>query len=236
LALIGAGLTRAQIPGITSPRLAWDVTAGIWSFVGSILAIAGTTQLLQSDLERGSAWMLLARPIRPADYLWGRLCGALGLLFLFSVAGSLVLALNLLAVASAGLPHGPDGVGWAALGAHAWLLWMRLAVLAAMVSAAAAGLRSALLTVAAGGAAWAMCELRPLVVEPLSRADFAPLRIGAKIAAGLVPDFACFDLWREAAGNGTLGPRTLATLTLYAVAYVAGYAVLAAWAFRHREL
>src|SRR5262249_3392093 len=86
---------------------------------GAVAAILLTMGAVAGERERGTATLILSKPVSRAAFLWAKLV-AIG----FELAGAVALAVLATYVYTAVLFHRPSGLAWIELTAVAWLSTM----------------------------------------------------------------------------------------------------------------
>ncbi len=85
-ALAGRALRELDFGGAPQ-RFVLDLGFASLGLLGLLVATVGTAQLVVADRESGSAALILAKPVRPIEYLAGQWLGVVSLVSLFAVAG-----------------------------------------------------------------------------------------------------------------------------------------------------
>ena len=95
-----------------------DFCLGAMSFFGTLIAIVGTAQLLQNELDNRTIYTLLAKPVRRLEFILGKYTGMALLLFLSVLIMSLMLGvvlkfkeMRLVAVAQQGAQYASSASG-----------------------------------------------------------------------------------------------------------------------------
>ena len=97
LLLIGGSLFMARMTFQQEFQVLKDIALGAMSLFTALLAILATARLLPQDIEDGTAYTILAKPVSRFEYLGGKFAGVAALLGVSLVAMS-VLFLVVLAV------------------------------------------------------------------------------------------------------------------------------------------
>ena len=77
--------------GSSELKFTADLGFGAITFFGTILAVAMTAQLFFAELESRTALTLLARPVRRAEFIFGKFLGVVLALFAFAALMILIL-------------------------------------------------------------------------------------------------------------------------------------------------
>ena len=240
---IGALWLRELNLGGSADKFLLDAGFSAESVVGSVLAIATTAQLFFAELERGTVVQILARPVRRAEYLAGRLTG-IWLVLAGYCAGmtGLLLALTwwsrahpLARAFSLALPDaGPTfnaGIAWCG-----WVIWLRLGVQAAMTLLVASYARSSLFTMVAGFLLLMICQLQHLGRGFLGATEALGARGMAELIGIVLPDYQLLDLADRTVAGEPWSGAVMGAIALYGLGYMGAFGCLAAWCFRHRDL
>ncbi len=228
--------------GTTEQKFILDAGFGAEALFGSILAIAATAQFFFGEIERRTVLMVLAKPVRRAEFVLGKLGGVLLLLLVFCAAlTALLIALvwaqgRTLATGggSAAAPVSAALCGGIAL--CGLVQWLKLSVLAAVTLLVASYARSSLFAVMAALAVLVAGHLHPLARDYYAAAGPGWAATGARLLSWALPDFRLFDLADQVAGGGPLRAGAIAGIAGYGLAYLAVLSALAVWCFQRREL
>lgn len=217
-----------------------DFGLGALSVFGPILAITATTQLFLGELEHRTAHTLLAKPVRRTDFIAGKLLAVLALNALFCgvVTGLLLLVLRqreaaLWAEHPESFAAGAEAFPHLQVAFAAAAQWLKLAVLSAWVLLLASFARTQLYTLIAGFLVLAICQLQSLAQQTWGRSLHWAPQLAAAAISWVFPDFQVFELSdRLGAIDAACGARVVA----YGGAHLLALTILAAIAFRQREL
>jgi hypothetical protein len=228
--------------GASEVKFVMDVGLGALTFFGSMLAIVAPAQLFFSELERRTVLIVLARPVTRGEFIIGKLGGVLLVLALFCGAVS-ALVVVLIAACGGGPIAGQTAGSGAGLLATAGgvalcglVAWFKLGVVAALTLCVASYARSSTLAMMAGLAGLVACELQYLARDFYGLIGSAWVRAAVWWLGLVLPDFAAFDVSGRAAAGENLSAGLIGGLAVYALAYMAVFAGLAVYCFRHREL
>lgn len=95
LLLIGSSAFMARLSFQQEFQVLKDISLGAMSIFTSLLAIMATARMLPQDLEERTIYTILAKPVRRAEYLMGKLSGALLLLLISTAAMAIVFCVVL---------------------------------------------------------------------------------------------------------------------------------------------
>lgn len=238
----GALALRAFDFGSSESRFLMDAGFGVQWVFGAILAVVATTQLFYSELERRTALMVLARPVRRIEFIVGKLGGVL--LLLLGFCGLMTgLLVTLLWWHGAGLPDPGQGAMLRGRGAFfgdvAWsglVLWLRTGVLAAMTMFVASYARSGLFTVMTGFVLLVICQLQHLARECLWLMESPWAKGLVHLIQLLIPDLELLNLSDRVVAGEALPGGVVGCTIAYGLAYVGVFGMLAAYCFQRREL
>lgn len=197
-----------------------DFGLGAIGLLGTLFAALGMAHLYFRDIEGGLVAVVLTRAVRRWEYIAGKLAGMMALLALFVAGLALVLAI-VLAVRSAQL-----GAAFAPLAVFLQacaLVWLKLALVAAMTLLVCSYAGSALFASCAGLLLALVGHLRPFTD---AQGWLAWLR--------LWPNLGLFDPEALMAGGMNETARLLLLAGYWAV-FVAAFGGIAAYVFRRRE-
>lgn len=217
-----------------------DFGLGALGIFGPILAITAGTQLFLGELESRTALTLLAKPVRRTDFIAGKLAAILLLNALFC---GLVLALLAIVLKQRELaldvPAGENVMEGMAAFPYLDLLaagvaqWFKLAVLSAWVLLIASFARTQLYTLVAGFLLFGICQLQSFAQQAWSRSLHWFPQLASASIGWLFPDFQVFELGDRL---GLIDGPLFARVVGYGSIHLAALALLAAVAFRQREL
>jgi ABC-type transport system involved in multi-copper enzyme maturation permease subunit len=221
LVLLALGLREFNF-GAAELKFIADFGLGAVGLLGTLLAALAMAQLFFSDIECGFAACVLTKAVRRWEYLAGRLAGVMALLALFvAILGTVLGAL----IALRGTQLGGVAISPPVFLQACALVWLKIALVAAMTLLVCSYAGSALF------AAWAGLLL----------AAIGHLRAFAAGAGGMSwirfwPNLGLFDVDALLAGRRGLSFGELLALGSYWLAFVVLFAALAAYVFREREL
>jgi hypothetical protein len=235
-----------------------DFGFGAMTVFGTLLAVMGIAQMVQGDVEGKLLYVILAKPVRRAEWLWGRFLGLVLLLGLaLSVMGA-VLALvlwlkewNLIAAVmkSVTAETRPEALAEVAkIQAAVWqvgLLQVFLLVGAKVLLVAGVALlistvaTSTLFTVAMTLLIYVIGHLQSVAREVWFNAEVAPLwgqKVFAASLAIIIPDFSAYGILDDVLAGHAVAWSHVGQLLAYATLYVGVLMVVAQLVFEEREL
>jgi hypothetical protein len=227
LGLAGAGLVcgawwlREFNFGAAELMFLGDFGLGAVSFLGALLAVLATVHLWFGEIESRAVHWVLTRPVRRWEYLTGKFAGVAGVLAVFVAMLSLVLG-GIIALRESQL-HASFVPLPVFLQACA-LVWLKLALVAALTLLVCSYAGSALFASCTGILLTLVAHLRPVADE---NAGLGWLRVW--------PDLGLFDASALLVAGHTLPSAWLLSLTLYWTAYALILVALSSYAFKHRE-
>jgi len=198
-------------------RVTRDLGLGLLSLFGFLLVLLLGTRMVQKEVEGRTILLLLARPLRRGEFLFGKYLGLLAVVGT-GMAGMLAILAAVLALSG----YGVDGA-LALAGLYAFLELAIVSALALLLAACSSPLLAAFLLLAlyvAGHLIHGLLEMARIVTQPA-------LAQALRAAFYLLPRL---DLYGGAAPLGAL-PWAAA----YALLYATGLILLALIAFRRRE-
>ena len=231
-----AGARFARDFNFGAPELKFiaDVGLGAIGLFGAVLAVGLTVQLFMGDLERGTVFTLLARPVGRAEFVVAKFLGVVVVVVGYCAVFIALLVVVLwareteLLPAEAGQLPPAQIVAYGAVLVAGLLLACKLALTAAMTLLIASYARTATFATLMGWLMLVICHLQPFARSAAHWDSFlSRLMLGA--VAGLIPNFQLFAMDAMAAGR-------IGGVALYALGYVVACVALATVCFRHREL
>ncbi len=221
-----------------SPELKFiaDLGFGAMALFGAVLAVVATTQLFFSEIEHRTILTLLAKPVRRAEFVLGKLLGVAVVIGVFCSVLTVVLAAvlwtretSLARDLPGGLAGGPV-VNYAHVAVAGFLQWLKLVVLASLTLLVASYAQTQLFTMAMGFLVCVVGHLQYLAQEAAARGAGPVSRVLAGLVAVVLPNFQLFS------DAGTLAWTQVAGVTVYAFAHVAAAGALAVFCFCRREI
>lgn len=224
--VIGVGaLLLGQMSVGQEVKILKDLALAGMDLFGTFAAIVMGVDLVTREIERRSAYPLLARPLTRAEFVLGKFFGLVASLGVCLILMFAVLALVLLAMGAAVEPRflaAPYGI----------LLMLVLTVAIALLFSVITNstLASAFTVIVVIAARFSdvirnMADVLPGVPRWLPRA-----------LSVVVPNFQNFDFKLRAVYGDPVGPGVTGVVTLYAAVYAAAVLVLACMAFDRKEL
>jgi ABC-type transport system involved in multi-copper enzyme maturation permease subunit len=206
--------------GAAELKFVADFGLGAVGLTGAVLAALAMAHLYFRDIEGGVAAMVLTRRVRRGEYLAGKLAGVLALLALFVlVLGLLLGGMIVIRETQLGVAFIPVPLFLQACA----LVWLKLALVAAMTLFVCSYGGSALFASGAGLLLSLVAQLRPFTAGE-----------GSLVWLRLWPNLGLFDA--ESLLTGTV-PTAAALFGVigYWAAFMLLFTVLATYVFRRRE-
>ncbi len=218
--------------------LGWGAIGGC----GAVLTVTATAQLFFSELENRTVLVLLARPVRRAEFILGKYLGVLAIVAIYCAVLTALLAVVLwareTALRQAGAEAWPAGAGvqlpW--LVATGVLLGLKLALLGALTLLVASYARSQTFAVTMGFLGWAVGHLQFLAEEASVRAGSLAVRGVAGLLGRMLPNLQVFAEAGLAADAGGVAWDFVGRAALYALGHVMACCALAVVSFDRREI
>jgi Cu-processing system permease protein len=198
-------------------RVTRDLGLGLLSLFGFLLVLLLGTRMVQKEVEGRTILLLLARPLRRGEFLFGKYLGLLAVVGT-GMAGMLAILAGVLALSG----YGVDGALVLA-GLYAFLELAIVSAVALLLAACSSPLLAAFLLLAlyvAGHLIHGLLEMARIVRQPA-------LAEVLRAAFYLLPRL---DLY-----GGTASLGALPWAAAYALLYATGLILLALIAFRRRE-
>jgi hypothetical protein len=203
--------------GAAELKFIGDFGLGAISLMGTLLAALATAHLYFSDVAGGMIGCVLTRRVRRWEYMVGKLVGVMALLAWFVAALSVVLAL---VIVLREMELGADFVTLPLFLQACALVWLKITLVAAMTLLVCSYAGSALFAGCAGLMLAVVAHMRPFSDE-----------VGWLGWLRLWPNLGLFGVEPLLVG-ATVG---LPGLIAYWAAFMALFAALASYVFKHRE-
>jgi ABC-2 type transport system permease protein len=226
--------------GAAPQRFIIDFGFAAISVFGTVLAVVATVQLVFGETETGTAALLFAKPVRRAEYVFGKWLGVMMLLAGFcAVAAGLVA---LIAIQPVGVRIVPTdethpltdallmGVAVAAL-----LQWLKLGVVVAGTLLISSYARNGSFTMMIAFIAVTIGHLRGSAVESYDPASSLGAQAGQAVLA-IVPDLRLFEAADRITLGIALGASDVGWAGSYAALYAIGFGAVASWLLHHRDI
>jgi hypothetical protein len=239
---LGARWLRDFNFGAPELKFLADCGFGAMAFLGAALTITATAQLFFSEVDNRTALTLLAKPVRRAEFVLGKLIGVavLSAVFCGLLTGLLSVVLAWREAELGGLPPeaavSGGGVSHAMVALGGLMQWLRLVVLAAFTLLVATFAQSQLFSVVTGFLVLVVCHLQHLAQDAYARAGSIAGLMASSLISSIFPDFQVFQLADSLASADLPAAGDVVRVTLYAFAYAAAAAGLAVVSFRRREI
>jgi len=242
LLVMAARWMRGLNIGAAEPAVLADCGFGAMALFGAALTVAATAHFFTGEIERGTALVVLARPVTRAEFVAGKYLAVVGMVAVFCFWLTGLLAAMLWWREGALVRDDPNAfpggrtLPIAGVVLAGFLQWLKCAVLAALTFIVAGFARTQLFTVLAGGGLLVICHLQHLAQEVYARDSLPAVRMVARIVAAMVPNFHLFSAADVAGATDGWGASDFVRVLLYGAGYVAVAVALAAVVFRRREL
>jgi len=247
LVMLGASWAAALVLrdfrlGSSEIRFLLDAGFGAEAMFGAILAVVATAQLFFGETERRTVLMVLAKPVRRAEFILGQFGGVLLLLLAFCGAATALLSgllwwrLGAMPGAAAGAPGAGPLVVFGDVVLCGVVQWLRLGVLAAVTLLVACYARSSLFAIMVGFAVLVIGHLHHLARDFYELAGSTWTAAGARLLSTALPDFQLFNVADRVAAGEPLPGGLLVGIACYALAYMGVFSALAVFCFQRREL
>jgi ABC-type transport system involved in multi-copper enzyme maturation permease subunit len=227
--MLGAAVLFTQMSfGVVSQALINFSLAAI-TFFGVLIAVFLGNQLVSKEIERRTAYTLLAHPVRRSELVLGKFFG----LLLTLVVNCGVMMAGFLLVLAYVLGGWRSGEG--VLFAAAWLIFLELALLTAislLFSSFSSPVMAAIFSLSLFVIGNFDNDLRTL--GDSARSHF--VRWAVRVLSWVLPNFSGFNIVAGAAHFHPVGAAYVALTTLYAVVYTAAMLGIAAVILENRDL
>lgn len=227
--------------GVAELKFLADCGFGAMAFFGAALVITATAQLFFSELENRTVHTLLAKPVRPSEFVVGKFLGLAALAGLFCVAVTALLVAVLWVREGQLRQDYADGfdvsgaISYVGIAVAGLMQWLKLAVLTALVLLVASFAQTQLFTVVVGFFVLVVCHLQYLGQEAAARGGGAAVLLGGALSS-LFPNFQLFAPAESLAAADALPWMQVGRIALYGLGYMAAVCALTVFSFRRREL
>jgi ABC-2 type transport system permease protein len=223
--------------GSSELKFTADLGFGAITFFGTILAVAMTAQLFFAELESRTALTLLARPVRRAEFMFGKFLGVVLALFAFAALMTLIL-IALLAWRGGvlGDSESTQAPRMSAVGLVGLVLALKLALTAAITLFFCSFSRTQLFSVVVAFLAVLICHLQYLAQDAWKEAGSWLIRGVAWVIAVGLPNFQVYSLGDAAADGQAIPMATIGLVLAYTAFYVMVFQVLSGVCFEKREM
>jgi ABC-type transport system involved in multi-copper enzyme maturation permease subunit len=223
--------------GSSELKFTADLGFGAITFFGTILAVAMTSQLFFAELECRTALTLLARPVRRAEFIFGKFLGIVFSLLAFVALMTLILIIIL--AWRGGVLGSSDAIQApriSAVGLVGFVLALKLALTATITLFFCSFSRTQLFSVVVAFLAVLICHLQYLAQDAWRETGSWFIRGVAWVFAVGLPNFQVYSLG-DAAADGQIIPMVTVGLVLaYTGFYVMVFQVLSWVCFEKREI
>ncbi len=215
-------------------RFVFDFGGGALGFFGSIMAIVASCQIFHSELENRTVITLFSKPVNSAQFVFGKLIGAAGLLALFSAVIALSTCAMLLYTSESfgsAAPRLSGGLetNYAGVAAYAIIQWVKLCAVASVSAFICSVSRSLLFSV--------VTSFMVLAISIMGEATLAlgdSSTVFSRAAAIIFPDFNTFNA-SEVFAFSPVSPGQFFALAGYGILYFTACSLLSSWLFSKRE-
>jgi len=211
-----------------------DFGAGALSFFGVIIAIVATSQLIHSEYDNKSLYVLISKPISHFDFIVGKFFGISFLLALYTLCVAVLtfgflyyLQLKLVKIPEELLVGGHREVSVLGFISYAFLQWLKLSLVCAISILVCTVSRSMMFSVIISFAIFGICLLSAISPE-----DTSIFNILIKY---IFPDISIFDEAQIFIFEG-VNVGIFFTWFLYAIGYIIFVNLLAGFLFSKRQL
>lgn len=214
-------------------------------FFGSILALVMTAQLFFAEIDNRTALTILAKPVSRTEFLLGKFWGTWAVLGVFMITLCTLLGLVLwgrhqeLVVAAEAAGRVPPDLSISGLVAHAWLQWLRLGVVTAMVLLVSSVARTFLYAVVVGAMLVLAGQLQWIAQEALLKEkDLGWLHQASLwLITRVIPNLQQFNIGDALALDGSsVQAGAVLAASLSGSVYIFLFIAFAALGFRRREI
>lgn len=235
-----------------------DFSFGAMAIFGLLLGVLGAAQMFQREIEQRTIYTVLSKPVRRAEFLWGKFVGLASLLVLALLLMTAVFVVvlvikehTLVAAELAQEDGAPSDLTQEAVRKiheqirdpqmiQAWLLLVaKLLLTAGLATLVATVATSTLFTVAMTLLIYLIGHLQSIAREMWWQSEstsFAVQKVFAGVLAILVPDFSAFNLLDDLlAGQAVAWSHTLGLLG-YTGLYLLVLLLVSQLIFQEREL
>ena len=236
-----------------------DFAFGAMTVFGTLIALMGAAQMIQAEIENRTVTTLLAKPVRRAEFLWGKffglieiICAALALMTVVTVIVLAVKETQLVGQELASVPAGqsPDAATAARIAAiHAQIRdpqMLKALVLTASKIFLIAGIAVFVATFATSTIFTVSTSLMIVLIghlEPVARDVWLGMGNGtvaekafSAVVAILIPDFASFGILDDVLAGTHVPWSHVVQLAAYAAVYLLVILLVAQTFFDEREL
>lgn len=202
-----------------------DLALGLTSLFAIVIVVAIGVNQVPGEVERRTVYNILAKPVSRAGFIAGKVLG------LILTMGVVVAAMTTLSVIGTAIYFGRLDLGLYAAG---WSMFLEVAVVGAfvvMASTFASPPVTATLTVAF----YFVGHVKSAFLGPLMKDGGASV-IPVKIVSYVIPTLENLNVNDLVAHGAAVSAGRIGVASLYALAYVAAFAVLAASIFARKDL
>ncbi len=227
--MVGSHLFSYLSPDI-SLKIIYDIGLGSMAFFGALIAIMVTSTMIPEEIEKGTIYISLSRPVRRAEYTLGKFLGGV------CVALSALLFLSLLLVLEVAAHKG--GMEITLFKAIYYIAWelILLSALAIFVSTLPV---SSFFSMFLTFFIYILGNMSNYLQHVAMRTQSFITKFLVLIAYHLVPNLEHFNVRGEIAGNNRMipvGAIAVSKVTLYGLSYTLLFLLLAYYLMNRREV
>ncbi|MBI5548198.1 MAG: ABC transporter permease subunit [Deltaproteobacteria bacterium] len=231
---IGLILLSAVLSNLTvgyRVRIVTDLSLSAMTFAGMILAVLLGVGSVAREVERRTAYSILAKPVGRAEYVVGKYLGVL----LTSYLNLLLMTVAATAMILLYRSEGGFMYSWGAYATTLGLMLLRVAVVAAVAVMFSTFTSSTVSFIASLGfsvAGYFTSEVRFF----LGKSESEATRLLGDVLYWFLPDFAALDTLPQLLYSHPILTGPVVAAIVYALCYIALLLVLATAIFRRRDL
>jgi ABC-type transport system involved in multi-copper enzyme maturation permease subunit len=240
--IVGSLFFREFNFGISEVKFIVDFGSGAITFFGSMLAIVVTAQLFFTEIENRTVQTLLSKPVHRAEFILGKFCGVLLVLFIFMLLMTISLVLVLWvreAAIHSQISKEVNTGGWIHYGdlvLFSVIQWVKFGVISAFTLLIASFSRSNMYSIATSFFLVIICHLQYLAQEGWSTTSIWFMQGALRFFSYLIPNFQIFNLGDWVASGEPLPISLVSQAGIYGLLYGISISCLAAYSFSKREI
>ncbi len=240
--IVGSLFFREFNFGISEIKFIVDFGSGAITFFGSMLAVVVTAQLFFAEIENRTVQTLLSKPVYRAEFILGKFCGILFVLFIFMVLMtiSLILVIGIREAAIySQISEEIYSKGWIRYGdvvLFSVVQWVKFGIISALTLLIGSFSRSSLYTITMSFFLVIICHLQYLAQEGWSVTSIWLLQGMLQFFSYLIPNFQIFNLGDWVASGEALPYSMVWQAGAYGIVYWISVSCLAIYSFSKREI
>jgi Cu-processing system permease protein len=240
LALFGFNLVIANMVPRDVGKVAVDMALSTVSFAGLLLVLFVGINLMAKDLDKRTIYMVLARPISRAQYIFGKFLG-MCLLIVVTMVFLCVLALLSVLMLKLSYPGYFERFSWSLVIIAMVFIISMLILLSALsflfASFASTSFITLILTMISYIIGQSLTDVKALVESSQAVGlGVSPLTVKlVQVAYYIFPNLSFFDVKTQAAHGLSIAPSYILLVLLYGAIYTSVAVTLAALIFRKKE-